>query len=82
MQRTFLSVAVGSAAALLLLGALGGCAAKAPGGSSNSQPKPNPGSLAHPSTTAKPKTPTPTPHWTDAASHQRTVPDLRYRHGR
>jgi hypothetical protein len=58
MQRTILTLAVGSVATILLLGALGGCAAKVTGGTSASKSKPDAGSLSHPSTTAKPKAPT------------------------
>jgi hypothetical protein len=58
MQRTVLTIAVGSVTAILLLGALGGCTATVTGGTSASKSKPDAGSLAHPSTTAQPKTPT------------------------
>lgn len=57
MQRTILTVAVGSVTAILLLGALGGCAAKVTDSAAASS-KPDAGSLAHPSATAKPKAPT------------------------
>ncbi len=58
MQRTVLSIAVGSVAAILLVGALGGCAAKVTGGTSASKSTPDAGGLSHPQTSATPKKPT------------------------
>ena len=58
MQRTLLSVAVGTTAILLVLGALGGCAAPTTGGN---QATSNSGSVSHPPATLKSKTPTPSP---------------------
>ena len=60
MQRTRLTVIVGSAAILLVLGSLAGCAAKVAGAGGGSQPQVHPGGLSHPSSLAKPPTSTPT----------------------
>jgi hypothetical protein len=62
MKRTTLTKALGIGVALLLFGALGGCAAKVTGGSASTA-KGSSGTVAHSSAaaTVKPKTPTPTP---------------------
>jgi hypothetical protein len=59
MQRTRPAVVVVSATILLVLGSVTGCAAKAPGAGTGSQSQVHPG-LSHPSSLAKPPTPTAT----------------------
>lgn len=61
MPNTIRTVVLVSAAIVIAISALGGCAAKVAGGTSgaNSKPKPNPGSLSHPGTSASTTTPVP-----------------------